>query len=168
MILFEFNDVFGQFTNAFTAKFGKAPNEMTEAEYNTAVSSLVRTDFYSTLPRVQVGIDLLKWALNYRDKNVQIMFVDEAKSPTWVNSEKLAYVDAICADYGLPRLDFSRCRTPGELAGHAYRGPLVSRDESHVNIWNASTGRPGYRAVYMSDILEFNQELIEASFQEHG
>ena len=45
MLLFEFNDVFAKFSDAIEAKFGKRPQNMTDAEYEAAVSSLVRTDF---------------------------------------------------------------------------------------------------------------------------
>lgn len=148
MILFEFNDVFAQFSATVKAKFGKLPSEMTKAEYDNAMNLVLRTDFYKTMPQEQKGISLLQWAKTYRDKQAAFLLINEVKSPSWVNSEKINYIDSFCTALGIPILDFSICKTAAELKGHAYRGPLITRNNDHRIIWD-SAGK--YYSVYLEE-----------------
>lgn len=160
MVLFDVNDVFSLFTQAFTTKFGVAPEDLSKADLDAKLATLIRTDFYSTLPRRQAGMDMLKWCRTYDDRNVVFILIAEAKSPTWVDSEKINYVDAICTTLGLPRMDFSRVKTLDELKAHAYRGVFLSCNNEHRRAWDAGNKYP---SVYLEDDLELTKYMIEKS-----
>lgn len=162
MVLFDFNDVFVKFSEDVVAKFGKLPEEMTKTEYDAAMTSLIRTTFYQNLEQQPLGFELLRWALTYRDKEVCLILVNEAKSPTWVNSEKIKFLDAACAAMGLPRLDFSVCKTEDEIKLHAYRGPLVTRSNKRRKIWDSQPG--GYGSAYLEDNLTMSIWNITQSY----
>lgn len=165
MVLFDFNDIFVKFSEAVFNKFGKLPADMTPTEYNAAMGTLVKTNFYKDLPQQPLGFELLQWCLTYRDKEVTLILVNEEKSPTWVNNEKVKYLDAACTAMGLPLLDFSICKTEEEMKGHAWRGPLVSRSLSRRQVWNTQPG--GYLSVNMEDNLNASIWNITQSFAQH-
>ena len=164
MLLFEFNDVFAKFSDAIQAKFGKRPDQMTETEYNDAVSSLVRTDFYEKLAIEVLGWDMMKWGMTYRDREVGFILVNEVKSPSWVNNQKIAYMDKVCAEMGIVRLDFWTCRDLNELKGHAYRCPLISRNEKHRQAWD-SAGK--YRSVFLNDDINITIQDVNRAFSDY-
>lgn len=161
MILFEFNDVFAQFSDAIKTRFGKTPEEMTQAEYDTALGKLVKTDFYHDLAEEPLGIDLLKWAFTFGDKQAVFILVNEAKSPLWVNSQKIDYVDAFCERLGFGMMDFSMCNKK-DLKGHAHRGPLITRNKALRILWD-SAGQ--FKSVFLENDPNMTHFMIEESFK---
>ncbi|QFR55824.1 hypothetical protein JC221_178 [Yersinia phage JC221] len=164
MILFDFNDVFANFSDAVFAKFGKRPEEMTKAEYDSAMSSVVRTTFYQDLVRNQTGIDLLKWAIVDRKYDVALILVNEVKSPTWVNREKITFLDNICDELGLYHIDFSTCATEAEIKLHVSRGPFVTRSNTRRKLWDSAGG---YLSAGMYDDLSMCILGVEQSLIQH-
>lgn len=165
MLLFDFNDIFAEFSKAVLLKFGKLPEEMTKTEYDAAMTSLVRTDFYKDLEVQPLGFELLRWALTYRDKEVTLLLVNEVKSPTWVNNEKVKYLDAVCASMGLPQIYFNVCKTEAEIKGYAYLGPLITRSNERRKVWDSHP--TGYGSAYMEDELLETIWNIEQSYKQH-
>jgi len=164
MVLFDFNDVFANFSDAVLAKFGKRPEDMTKAEYDSAMSSVVRTTFYQDLARNQTAIELLKWVIIEKKYDVALLLVNEVKSPTWVNREKITYLDNICDELGLYHMDFSVCTTEAELKLHVSRGPFVTRNNTRRKLWDSAGG---YLSAGMTDDLSMAILNIEQSFAQH-
>lgn len=165
MVLFDFNDVFAKFSEAFQKKFGKFPDEMSKTEYDAAMATLVRTTFYKDLEKQPLGFDLLKWALTFRDKEVTLLLVNEAKSPTWVNKEKIDYMDAACLAMGLPTLYFNTCTTEDQIKGYTWLGPLVTRNQARRRIWDSDP--TGYRSAYLEDDMVMSIWNINQSYAQH-
>ena len=160
-LLFDFDDTLAEFSQAFYDKFGVRPEGTPKERYDEMAASLVRTDFYKNLPRIQAGIDLLQWSFQRRIGDpATLLLRAEAVSPLWVMKEKLNYTDKICAELGISRLDFSRIDYPEQFAEHAYRGVLISRNQKHLEIWNNSHLANKVPGIFLAETLEENIQLV--------
>lgn len=161
MILFEYNNVFAYFTEAFQEKLGE-PSMMTQDEYDAALASIVKTDFYDVMKPKMSGIEVLKWARTYGDKKVYLLLRNEKKSPSWVNQRKLLFIDALCAANNIPRFEFDACKTDADFLGHSARGVLVCGNGNSQALWD---GAGYYLSTWHNDDAALTIQAIKNATQ---
>lgn len=137
MVLFEFNDVFARFTEAFQMQLGE-PSMMTDDEYDLALKSIVKTPFYDELVHKASGLEVLKWAMAWGDKKVYLLLKNEKYSPSWVNQRKLLFMDVVCDSAGILRMEFDTCKTDADFLAHSGRGILVTGKVKNSMMWDAT------------------------------
>lgn len=164
MILFEYNNVFAYFTEAFQEKLGE-PSMMTKDEYDAALASIVKTDFYDVMKPKMSGIEVLRWALTYGDKKVYLLLRNEKKSPSWVNQRKLLFIDALCAANNLPRFDFDACKTDADFLAHSARGVLVCGNSNSQELWD---GAGHWRSTWHNDDAALTIQAIKNATQTYA